>query len=187
TARDDRTALVRRLLDDETLEMHVRVAGLLVLLYGQLITRVALLTHDSIVEDVSGTTLRLGVTPVKLPEPVARLVLELRDRPPLTSTPVRGDHAWLFTGKVPGRPMVAHALQQTLTRCGIPVRPNRNGSLMDLAAHMPAPVLADLLDLSVGIAHQWAQAARGDWGTYVAQRARGSRTDAARPASPTGG
>ena len=42
---------------------------------------------------------------------------------------------------------------------------------MDLAADMPAPVLADLLDLSVGIAQQWVQAARADWSNYVAQRA----------------
>ena len=118
--RDNRTALVRRLLVDEDLDLQVRVAGLLVLLYGQLVTRVALLTHDSIHQDTDGTSLRLGTTPVQLPEPVARLVVELRNRPPHGAAGVRGDHAWLFTGKLPGRPMVAHALQQALTRNGIP-------------------------------------------------------------------
>jgi hypothetical protein len=74
--------------------------------------------------------------------------------------------------------MVAHALQQAMSRHGIPARPNRNGSLMDLAASIPAPVLADLLDLSPGIAQQWAQLARGDWRSYVGQRAADPQVEA---------
>jgi hypothetical protein len=181
--RDDRVELVRRLLDEQDIELHVRVAGLLVLLYGQIITRVALLTHDAIEQRADGVSLRLGSSPVQLPERVARLVVELRDRPLPTSTQVRGEHAWLFPGLVPGRPMVAHALQQAMSRQGIPARPNRNGSLIDLAASMPAPVLADLLDLSPGIAQQWTQLARGDWRSYVGQRAAGPREHAGPPSA----
>jgi DNA-binding IclR family transcriptional regulator len=47
-----------------------------------------------------------------------------------------------------------------------------HGIVADLAAKMPAAVLADLLHLSPGTAVRWAHQAGGDWSRYAAELAR---------------
>jgi hypothetical protein len=45
----------------------------------------------------------------------------------------------------------------------IAARPARNAALISLAAELPAPVLADLLDLSTTAAVRWTARAKRDW------------------------
>jgi hypothetical protein len=55
---------------------------------------------------------------------------------------------------------------------GIYAMPGRRAALTDLAAKMPAAVLADLLHLSPGTSVRWAHQAGGDWSRYAAELAR---------------
>ena len=55
------------------------------------------------------------------------------------------------------------------------LRPTRQAALLQLAAELPAPVLADLLGLHANTAVEWVRAARGDWSVYAASGARGFR------------
>jgi len=62
---------------------------------------------------------------------------------------------WLFPGGMPGKPITASQLGESLRALGIYAMPGRRAALTDLAAKMPAAVLADLLHLSPGTAVRW--------------------------------
>jgi hypothetical protein len=49
---------------------------------------------------------------------------------------------------------------------------------MDLAADLPAPILADLTGMHINTAVAWTKYAKRDWGDYVAARA-ADRTESA--------
>jgi hypothetical protein len=76
---------------------------------------------------------------------------------------------WLFPGLHPGRPLTAYTLGQRLQHLGIDPAAGRRAALTDLAAHLPAAVLARVLNLSPSTAVRWVRAAGGDWTTYAAQ------------------
>ena len=79
---DERWALVRGLLHDDTRAIEDRVAGLLVLLYGQPLARIARLTRGQIIRSPQQVQLLLGTVPLDLPEPLGELVRQLLGRHP---------------------------------------------------------------------------------------------------------
>jgi len=167
---DERWSQVTRLLHDDSVELQTRVAGLLVLLYGQQVSRISMLTHDCITDDDHGTSIRLGMTPIRLPPGVDQLVRQLRDRRQATSVQPT-ERTWVFTGKLPGLPIKASRLQLALNRIGIISNRHRHGALLELAIQVPGPVLADLLNIHPTSAARWKQLAQGDWASYVGHRA----------------
>ncbi len=68
---EQRWAQVRRLLHDDTLELTDRVAGTLLLLYGQQLSRIAAMTTDQIITQADKVFLRFGRDDVHIPEPLA--------------------------------------------------------------------------------------------------------------------
>jgi hypothetical protein len=171
TALDDdsRWSMVQRLLHDEGLELTDRVAGCLVLVYGQQLARIVAITRDqlTVVDDVA--RLHLGATHIELPDPLGGLSVRLASegrRYTGVGSPVT---PWLFPGLSPGRPLGASRLGERLRRLGIPTMAARRGALVHLGAHLPAAVLADLLGIAPSTAVRWVRAAGGDWTTYAAQ------------------
>ena len=73
---------------------------------------------------------------------------------------------------LPGRPITPARLAERLRALGIPVQAGRRAALTDLAAQLPAAVLADLLGLHPTTAVAWMHQAGGDWTRYAAQIAR---------------
>ena len=71
-----------------------------------------------------------------------------------------------------GRPITAARLGQRLRLLGIYAMTGRRAALTDLAARMPAAVLADLLHLGPGTAVHWMREAGADWNRYAADLAR---------------
>ena len=68
-----RLALVHRFLPDQRIDLRTRVAGCLLLLYAQPVTRLARLTLDDIITGGDGQVfIRLGGPPAPVPEPFAR-------------------------------------------------------------------------------------------------------------------
>jgi hypothetical protein len=61
-----RIQLARSLLADGDVELPIRIAGTLLLLYGQLITRVARLRTNDVITDSAGVRLRLGQQPIEV-------------------------------------------------------------------------------------------------------------------------
>lgn len=128
-----------RCLNDAALPDDARAAGALSLLYGLTIARISRL-HQAEVHSTGGHTyLSLGSHRLRLAPAVALLVNRCAQR-------VDG---WLFPGGHPGTHSSA-GLHRKLRRHGLPhASHSRATALISLAADLPAPVLAELLGLSM--------------------------------------
>lgn len=166
---DERWTLLRRCLRDDGLPLHLRVAGALVLLYGQILTRIVELTIDRISTSDTDTYLTLRNQPVLLPPPLATLIVELANHSASRQSRPEAS-GWLFPGTRPGTHIYAGRLATALNQAGIYVRSGRGGALTALAGDLPAPVLAEILGLSVTTATRWTALANHDNAEYVAAR-----------------
>ncbi|KAF0957379.1 hypothetical protein [Rhodococcus sp. T7] len=168
----DHTDCIRRLLTDTATPVTVRVAGLMVLLYGIPLTRIRLLTTEAVTLRDGAIFLTFARNPMQVPPAVAVLVTELvASARNMTTAASRGRAHYLFPSPVtPGVPLHAHTLSVSLTRLGIPTRVARNTALFTLTAELPAPVVADLLGMHIHTTTQWADYTRRDWTHYLAAR-----------------
>lgn len=172
TSDDDRFAHLARLLHDADLELTDRVAGALLLLYGQPLSRIAAITTDQISNRDQQVSLRFGHHDVHLPEPLAGLVVALaRHGRPYRGVGSPAASTWLFPGHLPGRPLTPARLGERLRALGVHAQPGRRAALTSLAAQLPAAVLAELLDLHPTTAVRWVRDAGGDWNRYAAHLA----------------
>jgi hypothetical protein len=153
-ADDKRWTLLRRCLHDDTMDLRVRVAGGLVLLYGQTTTRIVELTRDHVITTDAGTHVRFGRQPALLPPRLGELLNGLADQAAPRRSPVMSTEtgSWLFRGSRPAMHLDAGRLTRILNHAGIYTREGRSGALSELAADLPAPILADLLGISVSAA-----------------------------------
>ena len=115
---DARLAAIRRLLLDETLAPGDRIAGCLVALYGQQVSRIAALRTTDTSCAAGATRLKLGADWLDVPEPVATLLREhLRNRGNMT-TAANPASSWLFPGQLAGE----HRSHRRLVRVLRPTR-----------------------------------------------------------------
>ncbi|WP_300606709.1 hypothetical protein [Trebonia sp.] len=172
-SQDQRWALTARLLHDTALDATDPVAGCLLLLYGQPLTRIAAMTTSQVTRHSGETFLRLGRHHVPVPGPLASAVARLisggrsyrgAGSPPATT--------WLFPGHLPGRPITPARLGERLRAIGIYAQTGRRAALPDLAAQLPPAVLADIPGLHETTAAKWMHQAGGDWSRYAAELAR---------------
>jgi hypothetical protein len=153
-----RLAQARSLLNNDHAEPSIRIAGTLLLLYGQLITRVVRLRTEDTQIDHDGVLLRLGDDPIRIPEPLAALLRHQREQ---TTGP------WLFPGAKPGTHIGPERNRRRLRQLGIRAATARPGALLALAVSVPAPILAELLGYHNDTANHWRRAAAGDWARYA--------------------
>jgi len=71
---------------------------------------------------------------------------------------------------IAGQPSTPTALTSKLNRHGITASAARNTARRALAEQLPAAVLADLFDIHVSTAINWARQTKTDWTTYIAER-----------------
>jgi site-specific recombinase XerC len=167
---DERLRLVGALLANDTLDLRDRVAGCLLLIFAQPLTRLVQLTVDDVDSRSRPVRIRLGAEPLELPEPLGRLVVELaRHRPGLATTAADDHHQWLFPGLRLDAPLHAEHLRRRLRALGISARAGRAAALLHLAQMLPPAILADLLGISENRAADWTAAANGDWARYAAE------------------
>ena len=170
---DQRWELVRSLLHDEARAIEDRVAGLLVLLYGQPLARIARLTRDQVTDSPDGVTLLLGTMPVEIPGPLDSLVRRLLARRHGRAAVGRtSDHPWMLPGGAPAHPISTAQLKVRLAAVGIHGRSGRNTALMDLAVKLPPVALSRLLGIHISTAGTWAERAGGSHAAYAAQVSR---------------
>jgi len=174
-ALDDqaRWASARRLLHDDTLTTRDRLAGLLVLLYAQQTATISRLRVDHVETSGAAVRIRLGPTPVTLPDPVADLTLRLlASQRGHATTGANEPSPWLFPGGQPGRPINATHLGQRLKAIGIQPGQARSTALFHLATELPAALLARMLGIHIAVAVAWQRASSGDWANYAAEVSR---------------
>ncbi|MDP1807732.1 MAG: hypothetical protein Q8K72_21320, partial [Acidimicrobiales bacterium] len=166
-------ALARRFATDTTVALVDRVAGLLLLCYGQPLARMVRLKAEDVIADGDRTSIRFGRTEVDLKEPIGELVRELISHRGRATTGAPERTPWLFPGAHPGRPLSPDQLGLRLASYGIDARAARTNLMLDLASEGLSPsFLADLLGLHPGTAVKWVHAAGGDWTGYVGARRR---------------
>jgi hypothetical protein len=158
---------VRRLLHDPDIDPRDRLAGLLLLLYAQPLTRTAALRTNDVATTADGQiTITLARGAVALPEPLGSLAHAMRYQ-----RPTRADNdSWLLPGQNAGSHITAERLRERLTRYGITSRPSRHAALLALAARLRAPILAERLGFHPARAAQWVRAAGATYADYVALR-----------------
>ncbi|WP_037607575.1 hypothetical protein [Streptacidiphilus rugosus] len=170
--QDDRWTLIRRLLHDDEIDLTARVAGLLLLLFAQPLTRIARITPGDITVSAEKVTLTLGREPLELPPPVDQLVLQLRDLPDLNPRADDRTKRWLFPGISPGTPLSNQALMDRLKPLGIQSRPSRNTTIQELASELPAVVLSKLLGVHITTATRWSRTTGANRTEYAAELSR---------------
>jgi hypothetical protein len=168
----ERWDVLEACLTDESMPIDVRAAGALVLLYGMTLYRVGNLRAEHLTRSGEDAYLFIGHQPVLLPPRLAHLLEQLaRERVVRSRLDVASPGTqWLFPGLSPGLPVGNTYLQSKLLRYGISSRSGRNTALVDLAADLPSPVVADLFGLHINTAVRWAKLATRDWTAYVAER-----------------
>jgi hypothetical protein len=172
-AAEARWALARRLLHDDSLDAGDRVAGTLVVLYAQPVARIARLRRSDITDQDGRLFLRLGRERLLMPPPLDGLLRRLparRQTGPSGTIPAAAK--WLFPGRHAGQPQHPEHIRRRLGVLGIDCRANRNAALLQLAAEIPAAVLADTVGITPNTAVRWIKTAGGDWTRYAARRAR---------------
>ena len=173
TDHQHRWHAARRLLHDAAIRPEDRLAGLLVLLYAQGATAISQMTAAQIQASDDSVRLHLGRVPIHLPEPAATIARTvLANRKGQAAIGARQPSPWLFPGGQPGRPISADGLTRRLNALGIRPGQDRSTALFQLAAEIPAAILASTLDISTKAAVTWQRHAAGDWITYAADISR---------------
>jgi hypothetical protein len=169
TEPEQRWEQIRRLLHDETIDITDLVAGCLLLLYGQQLSRIVAMTTDQITDHHGTVSVRLGRDEIDLPDKLGQAMLALAHAGrPYTGVGSPASR-WLFPGGLPGKPISASRLGERLRKLGIGAQPGRRSTMIHLAAHVPAAVLADLLNLDPTTAVRWMHEAGADWTRYAAE------------------
>jgi hypothetical protein len=173
TSDAERWTITRRLLHDHTINTSDRVAGLLVLLFGQSLTRISQLTTRHVHDNGTHLQLQLATTPVDILTPLDDLIRQLvRTRHGHAQVGHTDTHPWLFPGGMPGHPVSTVTLRRRLNRHGIKPRAARNATLITIAAQLPAAVISELLGISIATAAAWTADAGSSRNTYGAELAR---------------
>ncbi|MFE5309853.1 hypothetical protein [Isoptericola sp. NPDC056578] len=198
-SEDERWTELRRCLTDATMPDDVRAAGALLLLYGIPLQRIVELTHDNLImapgtNTVTDFRVTSGAPAVTVPPRLGRLLTGLPAPASARGTPLidpkSNAPAWLFPGRGTAGHVTYTGLANRLRAHGLSVRQSRNAALIGLAADLPAPVISDLLGLSVAAAVNWTRRAGRDWSAYMhllAERQAESATQAGWPGTPLRG
>lgn len=169
---EQRWVIIRRLLHEPAIDLCDRVAGGFLLLYAQPLSRIVAMTVDQVTVTGNGVSVAFASQDIAVPDPLGAFVLTL-------ASTGRSHHVgigsrpttWLFPGHLPGRPMTAQRLGQRLGAFGIDARAARRAARQQLAAEVPAVVLAEMLGIAVRTAVHWVHEAGGDWANYAADTA----------------
>lgn len=163
-----RWTIARRLVSDDTLDADDRVAGALVVLYGQALPRITALTGADLRPGSEKTVIvNFGGNEVPIHEPFATLITTL----PLRRTNGVTDQIaspWLFPGRHAGRPVGPVVLAGRMRAIGIEPRDMRNNARAQLAAEIPPALLGKLIGVSPGTATRWAAFTSANWTAYAA-------------------
>jgi len=167
---EQRWSVIRELLHGSGHDVADRVAGSFLLLYAQPLSRIAAMTLDQLTMSETAVSVRFGAHDLVVAEPLAGLVRSLvaTGRSHHIGIGTAPTTNWLFAGHHPGRPITAHRLGQRLGAFGLDARAARRAAQQQLAAEVPAVVLAEMLSTAITTAVRWVHGAGGDWANYAA-------------------
>ena len=169
--QEQRLAWLKELLSGEPDSLAYRVAGVLLLLYAQPLTKIAALPIDAVSSTDGETRILLGQQPIPVPQPFAGLLnTHLRNRPNLRTTGGLAATPWLFPSSRPGRHLGPQFIMKRLRNLGINLLGARNTALQSLVVEAPPPLVAELLGYSHNVTQLHAEIAAQPWAAYVTSR-----------------
>ncbi|WP_149482028.1 phage integrase family protein [Mycolicibacterium sp. P1-18] len=161
-----RLALIKTMIEADHIVPSARIAGLILLLYGVPVSRIAELTVDDIEAGADGTSIKVGALAAPIPRALLPLLhdyLNARKR----GTMNHGCR-WLFPGLNAGQHTTEQTLMQQLRGLGIDIKAARNGALHDLIKEIDPASLADLLGYTANTLNIHAARAAVPMATYPA-------------------
>ena len=162
------SAWLKELLTGEAESLPYRVAGTLLLLYAQPLTRIVALKTTAIVPSPRELRISLGAEPVPVPAPFAGMLgHHLRNRPNLRTGGGMVANPWLFPGYHPGTHLDPQSVMHRLRKLGVNLLGGRNSALGNLVAEVPPPLVAELLGYSYQVTQRHAELAAQPWSRYV--------------------
>jgi hypothetical protein len=170
--QDQRLEWLRELLEGDSESLSYRVAGILLLLYAQPLTKVAALRTSAITFADNDVCISLGKEPIPVPSPFANMLAGYVDsRPHLRAAGGLATSPWLFPSVRPGRHRQPKEIMERLGRLGIDLLGARNTALQSLVVAAPAPLVAELLGYSYNTVQRHAEIAAQPWARYVIKTA----------------
>lgn len=162
---------LRRLLDPATGHLSHRVAGVLVVLFGQPFSRIAALELDDVVIDGGSARIRLGEGLTPIPPPFSAMFAELVAHRPNLNTATNPTSRWLFPGRSVDSHLTPGTLRSRVMAMGVNLVGARSGALRQLVLDCPPPVVADMLGYAYTTIDRHALRAGSPWASYAALRA----------------
>jgi integrase len=135
------------LTDPEVMSSRDRVAGVLVLVFGQQIEDVVRLTWKDVDLRTGQVSILLSGVPLPVPEPFDEAWRTLRQETLAPNTAAHPTTDWVFPGTKPGQPVNPDHLAQRL-RQHLQVRAARLGTLNELTKLAPVTIAAEALGYS---------------------------------------
>jgi len=166
----ERLRIVRSLLLHDELQLHLRVAGCLIALFGQPVARVVNLRLDAV--EVSGDAVRIRLSRewLDVPEPFATLLAAHLAARGNLNTAANVSSPWLFPGIMPGEQLSQIRVVDALAAAGVLIRAIKNTAWRQLVREAPPAVLAEALGISAATAMRHAELAGVDWARYASLR-----------------
>ena len=131
--QEQRLAWLRELLNGDSETLAYRVAGTLLLLFAQPLTRIAALPTSAIAITDNHVHIWLGKEPIPVPQPFADMLINhTGSRPNLRAAGGVGASPWLFPSVHPGRHLAPQVIRERLERLGIDLLGARNTTLQSL-------------------------------------------------------
>lgn len=148
--QSDRLAWLNFYLTEASLAPSTRCVAILLLAFGQPLSRIARMRVENVILDTSGAmSLRLGhEETVDVPQPfdaIMRHHLESRAR---TRTAPVDTNPYLFPGARAGGHVTREQLKKELNDLGVNILAGKNTALDELVASIPGPVVADSFGFS---------------------------------------
>ncbi|MFB7467038.1 hypothetical protein ACFCZ1_26685 [Streptomyces sp. NPDC056224] len=161
---------LRALLLHETLPTAHRAIGIMLVLFGQPVSKIVTMRMDEFREGQEGLQVKLGKDWTDVPEPAAAVIrFHLASRPGL-STAANPHSPLAFPGRMPGRTMHVYSVAAILRESGIPAMATRSRAWMQMVRHAPPSVLADALGINPKTAMRYAERAGTDYLAYATLR-----------------
>jgi len=165
--QQQRLRLLNSCFQQATAPVAHRVAGILLLLYAQPVTRISRLRTADINDTGNDMVITFDIDAVPVPPPIAELLRQhLGDRPNM-QTAANPTSPWLFPGLRAGQPLTADRMNHQLRNLGIPLRQARNSALRQLVQDMPPAVAARTLGYSQHVTQHHAEQAAVFFNSYA--------------------
>ncbi|MGW4094676.1 hypothetical protein [Nocardia sp. NPDC004750] len=156
--------ILRKLLTDNEIDLRMRVAFTLLLLYGQPLSRIVRLTIEDVIISDDGVSIRFGKPPTPVPVPFADMVLDLIDQRTNMRTATNPNSLWLFPGRRASQPLRPEIPRPAVRR---ERRPHHHRPGLRPAPTGPASIIADALGIHYTTPHRHHDYVGGTWNRYA--------------------